>query len=181
MMRKYAVVSAVMCMLALSMNSISWAEEDSTAKEEAAVEPVEKLPPIPDAMQDGVVCLLPDMYHRNLDGTIWRLTSLNEETPPDKLEITIGFHNGTVSGYAGCNSYVGTFVNPKEILFGVKGISTTNRKCETAVCPSFEAGGTWEEKYLGALKDMAKVEKTDAEMKLFDGEGKLVMTFAALK
>ncbi|MBU0656272.1 MAG: META domain-containing protein [Gammaproteobacteria bacterium] len=178
MLKRNASVLGMALVLALGVYGTAQAEE--SAGKDAAV-PVEKMPPIPDAVQDGVVCLLPDVYHRQLDGSFWRLTRLNDETPPAKLDITIGFHNGTVAGYSGCNSYVGTFVNPRETLFGVKGISTTDRKCEAAVCPSFEEGGNWEEKYLGALKAMAKVEKTDAEMKLFDGEGKLVMTFAALK
>ncbi len=180
MLKKYAGLSIAVLSLALGVYGVSQAEENAAKTEEAA-ESVEKLPPIPDAMQDGVVCLLPDIYHRNLDGSFWRLTQLNDETPPEKLDITLGFHNGTVSGYSGCNSYVGTFVNPKETLFGIQQLETTGRKCEAEVCPSFAEGGNWEDKYLGALKQMAKVEKSDTELKLFDGEGKPVMTFAVMK
>lgn len=180
MLKKYAGMSAMVLLLAIGTYGVSQAEEN-TSKTEDAAEPVEKLPPIPDAMQGGVVCLLPDMYHRNLDGSFWRLTKLNDETPPEKLDITMSFHNGTVSGYSGCNSYVGTFVNPKETLFGIQQLETTGRKCEAEVCPSFAEGGNWEEKYLDALKQMAKVEKSETELKLFDGEGRLMMTFAVMK
>lgn len=178
MLKKNVGVASVALFLALGVCSVGQAE-DSTGKD--ALEPVGKMPPIPDAVQDGVVCLLPDLYHRNLDGSFWRLTLLGEETPPEKLDITIGFHNGTVSGYSGCNSYVGTFVNPNDTLFGVKGIETTGRKCEEEVCPTFVNGGSWEEKYLKALAAMAKVEKTATELRLFDSDGKRVMTFAVLK
>ncbi|MEB4589407.1 META domain-containing protein [Candidatus Thiothrix sp. Deng01] len=173
-MKKIGIVCCVI--LALGVGAV---QAEGAAGAKAA--PEAKLPPIPDAVQEGVVCLLPERYHRNLDGSFWRLVKLNDEAPPEKLDITIGFHNGTVAGYSGCNSYTGTFVNPTDTLFGVKGIETTKRKCEEAVCPSFVAGGNWEDKYLAALPGVEKLEKTDAELKLFDGAGKLVMTFAALK
>lgn len=144
-------------------------------------EEAEKMPPIPDAIQDGVVCLLPEIYHRNLNGSFWRLSSLNGEVPPEKLHITIGFHNGTAAGYSGCNSYTAIFVNPKDTLFGIKNIETTGRVCEEAVCPTFVDGGNWEEKYLAALPGMARVEKTETEMTLSDVDGKVVMLFQALK
>ncbi|MEZ5452164.1 MAG: META domain-containing protein [Thiothrix sp.] len=173
----------MICLLALSLMmglGIATLQAEEPAKTESTAAEA-KMPPVPDAVQDGVVCLLPERYHRNLDGSFWRLTSMNDEAPPEKLDITIGFHNGTVAGYSGCNSYTGTFVNPTDTLFGVKGLETTGRKCEEAICPSFEIGGNWEEKYLEALPKIVKVEKTDAELKLFDGEGRQVMGFAALK
>lgn len=135
----------------------------------------------PEAIKEGVVCLLPDRFHRNLDGTFWHLVKLQNETPPANLDITLTFHNGTVAGYAGCNSYAGTFVNPTDTLFGIKNLEATKRKCEQAVCPTFAEGGTWEEKYLAILPKAAKVERTPGELKLFDTEGKQVLSFAALK
>lgn len=156
--------------------SVTVAEPETGGDSPAAI-----LSPAPDAVRDGVVCLLPERFHRNLDGSFWLLTRVNDETPPEKLDITMTFHNGTVSGYAGCNSYVGTFVNPTDSLFGVKDLQTTERKCEEAVCPTFVDGGNWEGKFLKALPAMVKVEKTDSELKLMDADSKVVMVFKGLK
>lgn len=181
-MLKNTMMGDAMLVLLLSMGAVSHLPAaDPASSEGKDTPPVAILPPAPDTLRDGVVCLLPERFHRNLDGSFWLLTKLNDETPPEKLDITITFHNGTVSGYAGCNSYVGTFVNPTDSLFGVKDLQTTERKCEEAVCPTFVDGGNWEEKYLTALPKMAKVEKTDSELKLLDAEGKVVMVFKGLK
>ncbi|MBJ6610999.1 MAG: META domain-containing protein [Candidatus Thiothrix moscowensis] len=179
MLKKYTVFVSASVLWLVMGSGIAVHAEDKAEKEAAA--PAAALPATPDAVRDGVVCLLPELYHRNLNSTFWLLTRLNDEVPPEKLAITMTFHNGTVSGYSGCNSYAGTFVNPNDTLFGVKDIETTQRKCEEAVCPTFVDGGNWEEKYLAALPNMAKLDKSDNELKLFDGEGKLVMVFRSLK
>ena len=131
--------------------------------------------------KDNVVCLMPDKFHRILDGSFWHLTKLQTETPPLSLDITLSFHNGTASGYAGCNSYAASFVSPTETLFGIRDLETTKRKCAKEVCPAFESGATWEEKYLALLPNMTKMEKTAQQLVLKDEDDKSSLVFEALK
>lgn len=179
MVIKYSGFLASACLFALGLLTnvpVSYAQDTTTQTGMAA-----EVAHAPEAIKEGVVCLLPDRFHRNLDGTFWHLDKLQNEVPPANLDITLTFHNGTVAGYAGCNSYAGTFVNPTDTLFGIKNLEATKRKCEQAVCPTFAEGGTWEEKYLALLPKTAKVERTSTELKLFDTEGKQILGFKALK
>ena len=131
--------------------------------------------------KDNVVCLMPDKFHRILDGSFWHLTKLQTETPPLSLDITLSFHNGTASGYAGCNSYAASFVSPTETLFGIRDLEKTNRQCATEVCPAFESGATWEEKYLALLPKMTKMEKSAQQLVLKDEDERSILVFEALK
>ena len=167
--------------LALSL-ACSWVSADDVpAVENTTADEDLQMPPAPDAIQAGVVCLLPKKYHERLDGTSWLLQEMSGKTPPEALEITLGFHNGSASGYAGCNSYVATFINPNDILFGIRDLETTQRKCEKELCPSFGDSANWEEEYLDSLSRLAKIERTDTEMKLLDAESNTLLVFRQLK
>ena len=174
-MRNYSLWLTVLCSYLLITTPVFAENKDTTMTETGS-----KVSRITQR-KDNVVCLMPDKFHRILDGSFWHLTKLQTETPPLSLDITLSFHNGTASGYAGCNSYAASFVSPTETLFGIRDLETTKRKCEQAVCPTFIDGGNWEEKYLALLPKAVKVERSDTELKLFDQEGKLMLTFHALK
>lgn len=180
MFKKYSgFIQGVALLVTLAVGASGFVQAEDTTNQQSSM--AAALHEAPSAVQDGVVCLLPEKFHRNLDSTFWRLEKLNDEVPPENLDITMTFHNGTIAGYSGCNSYAGTFVNPTDTLFGIKDLETTKRKCEQAVCPTFIDGGNWEEKYLALLPKAVKVERSDTELKLFDQEGKLMLTFHALK
>ena len=54
-------------------------------------------------------------------------------------------------------------------------------KCAKEVCPAFESGATWEEKYLALLPKMTKMEKTAQQLVLKDEDDKSSLVFEALK
>lgn len=73
----------------------------------------------------------------DLDGTNWRLVDLNHDQEPllPETEITLGFDDGQISGFAGCNDYSSPVTGDEELpqTFLVGPVAATKKICPDPV------------------------------------------------
>ncbi|HEV7607123.1 MAG TPA: META domain-containing protein [Steroidobacteraceae bacterium] len=111
----------------------------------------------------------------SLTDTPWKLTQLGGEvvnSPPGAREINLVLQaqDQRVTGFAGCNSMMGSYVlNGGEIRFDQ--IGSTRMACEGRM--------EIEQRYLAMFARAARWEITGTTLRLLDSAGKTVATFEA--
>lgn len=104
----------------------------------------------------------------NLDGN-WVLISLNAETVPEDIEITLSLAEGNVNGRAACNGYMGSLVQDgTKLTFGRLG--STKMLCPP---PLME----WERRFLGAMREVSRAASVTGSLTLSDESGDTVLVF----
>jgi heat shock protein HslJ len=93
----------------------------------------------------------------DLDGTGWTLLELNQGQPAlADAEVSLGFQDGRITGFGGCNSYTGSFglgdVNPFVMTTGL--VAATKKSCpepiasqESAYITALERVSQWAYEY----------------------------------
>ena len=111
----------------------------------------------------------------SLMDTPWKLTQLGDEvvsTPPGAREISLVLqaHDQRVTGFAGCNLMMGSYVlKGSEIKFDQMG--STRMACEGRM--------DIEQRYLAMFAGARRWEITAMSLRLLDATGKTVATFEA--
>jgi len=102
-------------------------------------------------------------------GGDWELVSLNGETVPDDIEITLSVAEGAVSGRAACNGYMGSLVQEgTKVTMGRLG--STKMMCPP---PLME----WERRFLGAMREVSRAASGPDSLTLSDESGDTVLVF----
>ncbi|MDO4232263.1 MAG: META domain-containing protein [Lautropia sp.] len=101
-----------------------------------------------------------------LEGTEWRLSALSGIAgirSEGKPSLTMRSDGGQFGGYAGCNSYFGSYTRDGEqVKFSVSGM--TKRMCDIA-------GMKQEGAFLGMLRGAARLSVQGGELHVFDQKG----------
>jgi heat shock protein HslJ len=116
----------------------------------------------------------------DLDGTVWTLLELDHGQPAvADSGVTIGFRNGQVAGFGGCNNYGSSFslsdINPFDAAVGP--IAATQKSCPDPV-------GSQETAYFNALGNVSRWGYDFGKLAIYyaggkDGEGRLLFAPAA--
>jgi heat shock protein HslJ len=75
----------------------------------------------------------------SLEGTAWRVTSINGQAAPQSDQYRIGFRHGQIGGRLGCNSFSGGYRVASEVL-SAGPIAATRMACSEPHM-SFEGSG----------------------------------------
>jgi heat shock protein HslJ len=102
----------------------------------------------------------------DLDGTGWKLTSLNGRIPLAGADVTIAFRDGEVSGSAGCNSYFGSYAVQGADGLRFPTIANTEMAC-------LEPAGIMEQEteYLTTLREATRFHLSDGQLEIFTAGG----------
>jgi heat shock protein HslJ len=116
----------------------------------------------------------------DLDGTVWTLLELDHGQPAvADSGVTIGFRNGQIAGFGGCNNYGSSFslsdINPFDAA--VRPIAATQKSCPDPV-------GSQETAYFNALGNVSRWGYVFGKLALYyaggkDGESRLLFAPAA--
>jgi heat shock protein HslJ len=106
-----------------------------------------------------------------LDGTSWRLATLNGQPALKDTTVTLNFAAGKAVGTDGCNNYTGTYAaDGTQIKFGQ--LASTMMACAEPIMTQASA-------YLQALGQAATYQANAKQLTLFDASGKELATFTA--
>lgn len=80
--------------------------------------------------QSGVLVFAPEQPLQSLDQTYWELTSKNGVSPLAGLTLTAEFEGERVTGFTGCNYYVGFAIHtPQRDRLTLRSLAWTQRAC----------------------------------------------------
>lgn len=105
-----------------------------------------------------------------LDGTDWKLTSMNGSVPVAGSSITLKFEQGSATGSAGCNQYQSTYTTSgAKLEFGMT--SSTKRACLE------QEMNVQETAYLGTLPKVAEYGVAADRLTLRDAAGAALLEY----
>lgn len=111
-----------------------------------------------------------------LAGPGWVLTSLNGAPPVEGTNITLDFsqgkYEGRVGGFAGCNTYGGTYVAADEGVVKVGETAVTLMLCQGPAGVMEQ-----EEAYIDALRNAAGYRVTDGRLEIESAAGETALVF----
>jgi heat shock protein HslJ len=109
----------------------------------------------------------------DLNGSDWNLTALNGSDLLPDTNITLGFEDGHVAGFAGCNAYGGSYSAADDGTLSISVLEVTAQAC-------LEPQGVMEQEdaYLTAFQGAAAYRVTDEQLELVDAGGELLLVFA---
>ncbi len=112
---------------------------------------------------------------RALTGTIWNVTTLNEQPPLPTTTLSAEFsEDGQVAGSAGCNNFSATYeVDGDNITFNMSPAAMTMMACPQPIMNQ-------ETEYLTALETAVTYNINAAELTLFDADGNPMVIFEAV-
>ena len=110
-----------------------------------------------------------------LEGTEWRLVTLNRQAPLAGTVITARFSQGQISGSSGCNSYFGSYTLRGSAL-QIQGLGGTEMAC-------LEPQGVMEQEqiFLQTLGEVAGYQLTDDQLTLQDAQSNAVLVFVPVE
>jgi heat shock protein HslJ len=91
-----------------------------------------------------------DLNPADLVNTRWGLETMSGATPIAGSQITLNFHDGTMSGHAGCRGFTGTYVAQRDA------IHFTSLSMTTTDCPAGGALLQQEGEYTTALSETTR-------------------------
>ena len=107
----------------------------------------------------------------SLDGTSWKLESLNGQGLIDGTEITITFENGEIDGVGGCNNYGGGYESSgSDLSFGMMFMTEM-------ACMDPEGVMQQESEYMVRLGTASSYSITGDRLEIFDGSGAAILVF----
>ena len=106
----------------------------------------------------------------SLEGTSWVLTSLNGSAPIAGTEITLAFEGGEGTGFAGCNSYFGSYTVEAADKLTFSAVGSTEMAC-------LEPEGVMEQEaeYLDTLRAATGVRLSAGELQILSAGGRLLV------
>jgi heat shock protein HslJ len=110
-----------------------------------------------------------------LEGTEWRLVTLNGQAPLASTTITATFAQGQVAGFSGCNSYFGSYTLRGSAL-QFQGLGGTEMACLDP-----EGVMDQEQTFLRTLGEVASYHLADDQLILRDAQGNAVLLFAPVE
>jgi len=125
---------------------------------------------------DGVTLLVYDEGRSSVTGTSWTATGVNNGR--DAVESTAGTEaltaefgaDGSLSGFAGCNTFTAEYVVAGTDELSITEVATTMKACD-------EAATTLEAQYLAALGNVATYELSGDTLTLRDSAGSTQVTY----
>lgn len=108
----------------------------------------------------AAVTPVPTQPPPTLDGTSWIL-----EASPPEANITLAFQEGELSGFAGCNTYTGTYtVNGSDLSIG--SLQATQQACSPELMAQ-------EQLYLAGLANAFRFTLADRQLTIYTGSASL--------
>jgi heat shock protein HslJ len=107
-----------------------------------------------------------------LDGTEWALISLNGSDLIEGSHITLGFAEGQISGFAGCNSYGGEYTAANEGVLTIPAFMITEQDCQTP-----DDIMQQEQDYQETLRNAAAYQVTDNQLEIDNASGETTLVF----
>ncbi len=108
-----------------------------------------------------------------LDGTVWLLESLRGQAVQPGSSVTLLFENGQAKGSAGCNSYVGPYLEEKAGQLHLKQVMLTKQLCQPPERMEQER------RFAEALKAAAAFTVGGGRLTLYDRAGGIAAVFKA--
>ena len=102
-----------------------------------------------------------------LDGSIWEVTSLNNESLIKETTLTIRFHNRKVSGSSGCNTFRGTYAIENETISIVIIEATTDNCMNPGIMEQ-------EREFRHYLEEATEFQQDDTQLTVISENGDLV-------
>ena len=125
---------------------------------------------------DDVTLLTYDQGQSTIEGTSWTATGVNNgreavESTAATESVTAEFGtDGTLSGFAGCNTYNARFALSGDDGISITGITTTRKACE-------EEAMTLESQYVAALEQAETYTMSGQTLTLRDATGSTQVTY----
>ena len=110
----------------------------------------------------------------SLKNTTWQLQTLDGNPVVSERPLTLNFDDNRLNGYAGCNSFFGTYVSGADGVFSSGAIGATKMAC----------GGErdqHEQHYLNALSQAHQFVVSHDQLHLLDANRQLLMVFSTVK
>ena len=106
----------------------------------------------------------------NLNGTQWQLKTLNGATINAERPLSISFDGNRMNGYAGCNSFCGSYNASRDGVFGTGAIGATKMAC-------MGERDQLERDYLERLAQAKSYAVSRDQLQLLDAQRKVLLSF----
>ena len=110
----------------------------------------------------------------SLKHSAWQLKTLNGNAINHERPLTLNFDDSRLNGYAGCNSFFGSYVGSNDGVFSTGAIGATKMAC----------GGERdqiEQQFLKGLSQAKQFALSREQLHLLDENRKILLTFNAVK
>ena len=109
----------------------------------------------------------------NLQNTVWQLKLLADQPVNNVRPLTLQFAENRLSGYAGCNSFFGSYIGSGDGVFSAGALGATKMACDGT-------RDTLEQTYLTALRQAKQFAVSRDQLHLLDANRKVLMVFSPI-